>query len=226
MELKSIIGNIIKDSEKFRQLNAAKLTKSVEIDYTAPTNGYVYQLKVSLKRAKPPIWRRIVVQDRITLHQLHRIIQTAMGWTDLSSYDFHLGNVIFEPELIEEEDFGLPNFREAHDSSKVLLGNVLQKEGQKLNYTYDFRNNWEHHVELEKILDEQVVSPRCLKGKRAAPPEGIRGIDHYLRMLERLKDSGPDDEEINFYREILEGLDPEHFDLDETNHLLQEMVLE
>lgn len=46
-----------------------------EVDYKAQTKGYAYQLKVSLKKAKPPIWRRILVQDDITLHGLHQIIQ-------------------------------------------------------------------------------------------------------------------------------------------------------
>lgn len=42
----------------------------------------VYQLKVTLKGSKPPIWRRIQVPGSITLATLHRIIQVIMGWED------------------------------------------------------------------------------------------------------------------------------------------------
>jgi hypothetical protein len=42
----------------------------------------VYQLKITLKDSKPPIWRRVEVADDITLAKLHQIIQAAMGWTN------------------------------------------------------------------------------------------------------------------------------------------------
>ena len=40
----------------------------------------IYQLKVTLRGSKPPIWRRIQVRGNTTLPQLHDAIQTAMGW--------------------------------------------------------------------------------------------------------------------------------------------------
>lgn len=42
----------------------------------------IYQIKVTLRDSKPPIWRRILVPGNITLAKLHRILQAAMGWTD------------------------------------------------------------------------------------------------------------------------------------------------
>jgi Plasmid pRiA4b ORF-3-like protein len=42
-------------------------------------HGLVYQLKITLRDIKPPIWRRVQVKD-CTLNQLHDIIQTCMGW--------------------------------------------------------------------------------------------------------------------------------------------------
>lgn len=44
-----------------------------------------YQVKISLKGARPPIWRRLWVVSDMTLGQLHTVIQMAMGW-----YDCHL----------------------------------------------------------------------------------------------------------------------------------------
>jgi hypothetical protein len=45
------------------------------------TTSMIYQLKITLKDSKPPIWRRIQVKDDTTLYKLHQILQVAMGWT-------------------------------------------------------------------------------------------------------------------------------------------------
>ena len=59
----------------------------------------VYQLKVSLLDAEPPIWRRILVAQDVRLPRLHRILQVVMGWTDYHLHQFMVGDVRFaEPD--------------------------------------------------------------------------------------------------------------------------------
>ena len=48
----------------------------------------LYQLKVSLTGTTPLIWRRVLVPGKATLHDLHQIIQTAMGWENCHLHDF------------------------------------------------------------------------------------------------------------------------------------------
>ena len=48
----------------------------------------IYQLKVTLRGAKRPIWRQFQVRSDITLGKLHRILQAVMGWTDTHLYQF------------------------------------------------------------------------------------------------------------------------------------------
>ena len=43
-----------------------------------------YQLKITIKGSKPPIWRRVVVSEQCTFCQLHQVIQEDFGW-----YDYH-----------------------------------------------------------------------------------------------------------------------------------------
>ena len=50
----------------------------------------VYQLKITLSDLKPPIWRRIEVND-CTLSMLNDIIQTVMGWDGYHMWAFDIG---------------------------------------------------------------------------------------------------------------------------------------
>ena len=40
-----------------------------------------YQLKITIKNSRPPIWRRIIVPEHITFVDLDDIIESAFGWT-------------------------------------------------------------------------------------------------------------------------------------------------
>lgn len=49
---------------------------------------------------------------------------------------------------------------------EVTLGELLKKEGGSLLYRYDFGNNWEHEVVLEKVRSwrEGTELPCCTVG--------------------------------------------------------------
>jgi hypothetical protein len=65
---------------------AAKLpAKRVRKERPAP----IYQVKVGIRRAKPPIWRRLQLSADTSLATLHHIIQIAFGWDDYHLHVFH-----------------------------------------------------------------------------------------------------------------------------------------
>ena len=67
-------------------------------------SAFVYQLKITLNGIKPPIWRRVQTQD-CTLDQLHRIIQTSLGWSDSHLHVFEIGGEQYgAPEQWDEGD--------------------------------------------------------------------------------------------------------------------------
>src|SRR5467141_3765533 len=87
--------------------------------------GAVYQFKITLLGAKPPIWRRIQVQD-CTLDRLHEHIQTAMGWTNSHLHQFDIKGELFgDPELLDD---GFEEF-EGVDSTKAFLSAFLPTTG-------------------------------------------------------------------------------------------------
>ena len=70
----------------------------------------VYQLKVTLDDSKPPIWRRILVSENITLHDLHEIIQRVMGWHNYHLHMFRISGQIYgDPEEDETGMLGTKN---------------------------------------------------------------------------------------------------------------------
>ena len=173
----------------------------------------IYQLKITLKYIRPPIWRRIQVRRDITLATLHRVLQTTMGWYDCHLHQFRAGKTYYgTPDVDEFSELNLK------DDSRAQLGRVMTKPKQKLIYEYDFGDGWEHEILLEKVLmpDPVVQYPRCLGGARACPPEDCGGAGGYADFLQAISD--PDHEEHDEYLEWIGGeFDPEEFELDEVD---------
>jgi len=182
-------------------------------------NGSIYQLKLTLKDSKPPIWRRIQVSGDISLHRLHKIIQAAMGWLDYHLYQFTIANFVYGIPDPEDDDWGMP----VDDSRKIRLNKLLSREKTKIRYEYDFGDGWVHHILVEKIIPPApgVNYPVCLAGKRACPPEDCGGIWGYEELLDII--GNPRHKE---YKEMMEWLggsfDAEEFDLESINEALSE----
>ena len=112
---------------------------------TRSTTRVGYQLKVTLKGSKPPIWRRMQVTSDTTLVKLHRILQRVMGWEGSHLYQFVIGGVAYgDPGLLGE--------LEAEDARLVTLETIVRGEQFKFLYEYDFGDSWEHELRIEKTL--------------------------------------------------------------------------
>ncbi len=188
----------------------------------APSTS-VFQLKVGLKNAKPPIWRRILVEEQTTLARLHDIIQIAMGWTNTHLHMFIIGNTFFCPP---EENDNQDNF-ESKNEDDFTLGDLEEKIRDGFQYVYDFGDDWMHQITVEKVLPvEDEHYPMVLTGRRTCPPEDIGGIYGYMRALEILDD--PEDEEYGELREWFgDGFDPSLFrkpQITKINALLKKLT--
>jgi hypothetical protein len=146
-----------------------------------------YQIKVTLKGVRPPIWRRLLIPVDCTMDALHCTIQVAMGWQDCHLYAFRTKNRRIEiPDPDDMWDSSWSNSPKPEDSANVLFSKVA-KVGDKLMYEYDFGDGWEHTVLIEKAIKTDDISARkaeCLKGKRACPPEDCGGPWGYQNLLE------------------------------------------
>ncbi len=179
----------------------------------------VYQFKVTLRGLRPPVWRRFQVADDLTFFELHHVVQQVMGWYGGHLHLFDLGGFhIADAELLAE------GWNDGADEQKARLKRYIKQPGQKLRYEYDFGDDWEHELLLEKILpaEADVHYPRCLKGKRACPPEDCGGVWGYADLLAAMVDENHPEREM--YEEWLEDeFDPEAFDLEAVNEILAQM---
>jgi hypothetical protein len=174
----------------------------------------VYQLKITLKGIRPPIWRRVLVKSSTTLQQLHLIVQEAMGWQNYHMHQFSIAGIDYgQPEPDYEFD--------VHSENNVKLSQVVLGEKFKFSYMYDFGDGWEHEILVEKELpySSDIHYPVCTTGKRACPPEDCGGPWGYPDFLAIMTD--PSHPEYEERMEWLGGsFDPDVFNIDEVNQRL------
>lgn len=179
------------------------MVKQVRIDT-------VYQIKITLKDSKPPIWRRIRVSGETNLYKLHRILQKVMGWEG-----YHLHQFVIDKKKYAHPDAEL---EEVLDERKYKLSQLPLQENAKFVYQYDFGDSWMHEILIEKILlaEGKPQFPLCLAGERACPPEDCSGIWGYEEFLEAIKDPKHErhEELLNWIGGVF---DPEAFDLNTVN---------
>jgi hypothetical protein len=176
----------------------------------------VHRVKVTLRGVRPPIWRRLDVPSAATLQQVHHIVQEAFGWQS-----YHMW--VFETQA---GDFGVPDPELGYRSAATKkLRDVAPQAGDRIRYTYDFGDGWEHDILVEAVhpAESGITYPRCLAGRRACPPEDCGGVWGYEDLLRILADPADDEHEERLEwlgLDSADQFDPATFDLAAVNTAL------
>ena len=125
----------------------------------------------------------MLVPGEFELDFVHAVFQYAMGWTFSHFHNFYIDGQYYGAGS-QGEELGFLNEQE------YQLQDLVTKRKQKFLYEYDFGDDWEHEVVLEKILPRKpnAFYPACMAGAGACPPEDCGGIWGYYSMLEALRD--------------------------------------
>ncbi|GAA0367661.1 plasmid pRiA4b ORF-3 family protein [Bacillus horti] len=166
----------------------------------------IYQFKITLEDQSPPVWRRVLIDAGSTFYDLHLLIQVAMGWTDTHLHVFRFAldheEVLKELNAVRglddankqllmsslkpyefigdpEANDGFDELNEDLNEHDEFLSDWFFEKGNSCLYTYDFGDDWQHHIVLEKILGpvQGQVYPYCLNAKGAFIAEDSRGQD-------------------------------------------------
>jgi len=179
-----------------------------------------YELKCTVADIKPPIWRRLRLPGDFTLADLHTVLQDVFNWEDAHLHNFNVDDVEFS-EVDDEGD----EEPDSEDEADVTLDELELTKKSRILYTYDFGDNWEVQIKVEKIEgnDPNLTAPICLDGARAAPPEDCGGVPGYYNLIEAMSNPKHPD-----HKELLEWLgyeyDPEAFDLEAANISFAQLV--
>ena len=139
----------------------------------------IIRLKIVLDDTDPPIWRTIEVPAAITLKDLHRVIQAAMGWEDEHLFEFQLGR--------------------GRAANRTQLAELAVARIRRLGYLYDMGDSWQHTLRIEKTLDADPATayPRLIGGAGRCPPEDCGGIPGFYNFLDAMADpSHPDHDDM------------------------------
>lgn len=128
-----------------------------------PTSSRVIQLKISLNRMRPPVWRRVLLPATADLATLHQVIQVVMGWDGDHLHAFQVGprtygDTYYSPDVDDEEE---------------LRCSAAFGPRDAITYRYDFGANWTHTITCERVLDlvAGTTYPVCVAGRGEAPVE-------------------------------------------------------
>lgn len=178
----------------------------------------VYQIKVTLRDTKPPIWRRVLLPGSTSLSRLHFILQAVMGWQNGHLHMFKVNEVEYgDPIQDPDNELGFL------DEGRATMSQLALQPGASFEYVYDFGDTWDHLLQVEAVLppDESGQLPRCTAGKRACPPEDVGGTGGYYVFLEAIQD--PLHPEHENFLEWSGSYDPEKFDLQTVNARLSKL---
>ncbi len=106
--------------------------------------GYI--LKIVMEDTHPPVWRRVVIPERISFYELHLVIQCLFGWEDCHLHGFSIPQ---EDIFIDDEKGS--GFWNVHYPEETTLVERFFPDYKWIRYTYDFGDDWRHKIIFEKI---------------------------------------------------------------------------
>lgn len=141
----------------------------------SPQSGSILQLKVRLLGISPMIWRCLLVRETMSLHELHGVLQVAMGWEGIHLFQFSIrGTIHSKPCLNGPGGIDTP------------LSTFRFRQNGKFRYIYDMNCWWDHELRIEDRTNPVPAKhyPVCIGGSGFCPPEDCGGPEGYYAGLE------------------------------------------
>jgi Plasmid pRiA4b ORF-3-like protein. len=111
------------------------------------------------------------------------------------------------------------------DERTATLGELVTGVGDRVGYSYDFGDGWEHDLAVEQVgvTEPDTRYPVCVAGTGDCPPEDCGGVFGYEQLREILADpSHPEHESMREWLGLAAAaeFDAARFDIDAANQAL------
>ncbi len=147
-----------------------KVQNTIDTELEIVKGNYIF--KVFVARS---VWRRIKLSHEHTLLDLHNAIQKAFKFDDDHLYSFYMDNKRFSKHAINS-----PNSSEGPYVDEITIGELGLYEGKRFLYLFDFGDNWEFSVQLEKIDEAKPwVTDYKIIEKKGKSPEQYKRYDYF-----------------------------------------------
>jgi hypothetical protein len=155
---------------------------------TDELSNYILQIDL-LGVSNPNITRTLSVPASTTFHTLHCAIQVAFDWKNAHLHHFTIfgappttTSLALDPVLLKLEPKPRPDDLDgtmSKDSKKWKLRDVFEndeyKNFKRIEYLYDFGDDWEHSIALIGRANTSTSSIVCLSGEGGPAAEDCGG---------------------------------------------------
>ena len=222
--------------EPVKKLNATAIYALLNDDgeYNKVFAYEVYQLFIQIKLATHYVYRTVVVPSSLTFEQLHEIIQIIFDWHDSHLHRFFI--------LSNEKDNDLCNtygrpldaiiisqyeelYNEMDGDYNILDERFVRLKDffeyyKTIGYRYDYGDNWEHNIVLEKTyMSEEEIDVELLDKHGTRPLEDVGGQSGYEEYLSIINDKN--NPECESYLEWGEGQGQRDLSIADINYYLK-----
>lgn len=145
----------------------------------------VYQLKVSLRGVKPPVWRRILVEDTMTFMQLQKTVDIAFGWPLSKFSAFKVRGI-----TVCQRHSHIDVLKECLNSITTRLFVFNLEPGDRIEMKQDIVDKWTFDVKVEAYMapDMKNAYPICVDAMGITPPKELGSPREYAQLLQALSD--------------------------------------
>jgi hypothetical protein len=134
----------------------------------------IARLKITLDHVEPAVVRRLEVPFDIKLSDLHLVIQAVMPWWNYHLYEFRARSQRWG---LPDPNFDWPGMPRVLPAKGTSLAEFVATTGAKtFTYVYDFGDDWEHKVKIEKTCEPAsgAIYPRLIEASGRCPPRRRR----------------------------------------------------
>lgn len=150
-----------------------------------------FELLITLDLGVYRAVRKIIVPANIDFFRFHSVLQSVFNWRNYHLFDFTIFDKNNRNRITRLVPF---EHDRQYDKDAILMKEHNLSEffpkHKHMIYTYDMGDNWQHEIQLVRVIEEHdQESPNLLEATGQTPPEDVGGVSGFVEFREIMLDS-------------------------------------